>query len=203
VDGVHNINPLQELVQRAGDDFKLKVFQGTQVKIQPKSSANYSTIVKALTEFHTYQPKAERSFRTILRGLHSSTDTKEMSETESLGHTVVNIFNIKQSRANIPLPLFFVDLNQSPNNKPIYLIDTLLSTKVTFEPPRLKQTIPQCTKCQRYGHKQAYCFHSPRCVKCAGNHHTAQCLRKAKSDDVTCVVCNGKHPANYNGCPIY
>jgi len=73
----------------------------------------------------------------------------------------VNIFNIKQSRTNIPLPLFFVDLKPSANNKDIYLIETLHYTKVKFEPTRPKRTIPQRSKCQRYGHSQVYCFHSP------------------------------------------
>jgi len=142
VAGVQNIHPLKELlVTIAGDDFELKVLQGNQVKIQPKSSDKYTTIIKALaekrTEFHTYQPKTDRSFRTVLRGLHYSTDTQDIkSEIESLGHTVVNIYNIKQSRTNIPLPLFFVDLKPSANNKDIYLIETLHYTKVKFEPPR-------------------------------------------------------------------
>jgi len=142
VDRVQNINPLRKLlVGIAGVDFELKVLQGNQVKIQPKSSDNYSTIIKAFTEkhteFYTYQPKADRSFRTVLRGLQYSTDTKDnKSEIESLGHKVVNIFNIKQSRTIIPLPLFFVDLKPDPNNKAIYLIETL--TKVKFEPPRPK-----------------------------------------------------------------
>ena len=48
--------------------------------------------------------------------------------------------------------------------------------QVRFEPPRTKRNIPHCGKCQRYGHTQAYCYHSPRCVKCAGNHTTKHCL---------------------------
>ena len=128
------------------------MLQGNQVKIQPKSSDKYTTIIKALaekrTEFHTYQPKADRSFRIVLRRLHYSTDTQKItSEIESLGHTVVNIFNIKQSRTNIQLPLFFVDLKPSVNNKDIYLIETLHCTKVKFGPPRPKRTIPKCNKC--------------------------------------------------------
>jgi hypothetical protein len=50
----------------ASGDVELKVLQGKEVKIQPKSSDKYTTIIKALTEkrteFHTYQPKADRSF---------------------------------------------------------------------------------------------------------------------------------------------
>ena len=187
VAGVQNIHPLKELLLKiAGDDFELKALQGNQVKIQPKPSKKYSTIIKALaekhTEFHTYQPKENRSFRVVLRGLHYSTNTQDIkTEIENLGHTVVNIFNIKQSRTNIPLPLFFIDLKQNPNNKEIYSIETLHYTKVTFEPPRPKRSISQCTKCQHYGHTQAYCFHTSRCVKCARNHHTKQCSRQEKN----------------------
>jgi PAX-interacting protein 1 len=153
VAGVQNIHLLKELlVTVAGDNFELKVFHGNQAKIQPKSSDKYTAIIKALAEkhneFHKYQPKADRSFRTVLRGLHYSTVIRDIkSEIENLGHAVVNIFNIKQSRTNIPLSLFFVDLKPSANNKDIYQIETLHYTKVKFEPPRPKRTIPQCSKC--------------------------------------------------------
>jgi hypothetical protein len=73
----------------------------------------------------------------------------------------MNIYNNKQSRTNTPQTLFFVDRKPSPNNKNIYLIKTIHYTKIKFEPPRPKRTIPQCSKCQRYGHTKAYCFHSP------------------------------------------
>jgi hypothetical protein len=63
--------------------------------------------------------------------------------------------------------------------------------------------MPQCSICQRYGHTQAYCCHSTRCVKCAGNHPTKQCLRTKKSDAVKCVLCEGNDPENYKGCAIY
>ena len=104
------------------NDFELKILNGDQVKIQPSSTDKHHTIIKALaekhTEFHTYQPKENKSFRTVLRDIHYSTDTNEIkSEIEKLGHKVVNIFNIKQTRTNILLPLFFVDLKPSDNNK--------------------------------------------------------------------------------------
>ena len=209
VSGVQNIQPLKELlVTVTENDFELKILNGDQVKIQPPSTDKYHTIIKALAEkhaeFHTYQPKENRSFRTVLRGMHYSTDTNDIkTELEKLGHKVVNIFNIKQIRTNIPLPLFFDDLKPSENNKDIYQIETLNYSKVKFEPPRKKRNIPQCSKCQRYGHTLAYCDHNPRCVKCAGNHPTKQCLRTEKSDAVKCVLCEGNHPANYKGCAVY
>jgi DNA polymerase III sliding clamp (beta) subunit (PCNA family) len=49
--GVQNIQPLKELlVTIAGDEFEFKVLQDNQVKIQPKSSDKYTTIIKALAE---------------------------------------------------------------------------------------------------------------------------------------------------------
>jgi ABC-type phosphonate transport system ATPase subunit len=59
VAGVQNIQQLNELlVTTAGNDFELKVLQGNQVKIQPRSPDKYTTLIKSLaekrTEFHTY-----------------------------------------------------------------------------------------------------------------------------------------------------
>ena len=96
----------------------------------------------------------------MVRGMHYSTDIRDIKiELENLGHTVVNIV-ITQNRTNIPLSLFS-DLKPSGNNKDIYEIESLNYTKVKFEPPRPKRNIPQCSKCQRYGHAQAYCYRSP------------------------------------------
>jgi len=154
VSGVQNIQPLKELlVTVTENDFELKILNRDQVKIQPSSTDKYHTIIKALaekhTEFHTYQPKENRSFRTVLRGIHYySTDTNEIKfEIEKLGHKVVNIFDIKQTRTNIPLPLFFVDLNLATTIRKS--IETLNYSKVKFEPPRTKRNIPECSKCQR------------------------------------------------------
>jgi hypothetical protein len=136
--------------------------------------------------------------------MHYSTDTSEIkTEMKKLGQTVVNIFNIKQNQTNIPLPYFFVDLKPSENNKDIHRTETLNYTKVKFEPPRPKRTIPQCSKCQRDGYTHAYCYHRPRCIKCAGSHLTKQCPRREKSENVKCVLCGGNHPANYKECAVY
>jgi hypothetical protein len=152
---VQNIKQLNELlVAISGDNFELKVLTGNQVKVQPKSAEHYRQILHALiekrTEFHTYQPKEERCFRTVLRGMHYSTDVADIkSAIEHYGHRVRNVYNMKQQRTNIPLPLFFVDLKPQANNKDIYHIETLNYTKVKFEPPRPKRNIPQCSKYQR------------------------------------------------------
>jgi PAX-interacting protein 1 len=148
VSGVQNIQPLKKLlVAVTGDDFELKVLTGNQVKIQPKTADKYKTIIQALAEKHTefrmYQPKEDTSFRTVLRGMHYSTATSEIkSSIEKFDHTVVNVFSVKQNQTNIPLSLFFVDLKPSENNEDLYQIEFLNYTKVKFESPRPKRTIP-------------------------------------------------------------
>jgi len=107
------------------------------------------------------------------------------------------MFNVIQNRNNIALPLFFVDLQPSENNEGIYQMEILNYTKVKLEPPRPKRNVLQCSKCQRYGRTQAYCYHSPRRVKCADSHPTKQFPRKYQSDNVKCVLCDGNHPAVY------
>jgi hypothetical protein len=48
-----------------------------------------------------------------------------------------------------------------------------------------------------------YCRNNPRCVKYAAEHLTNECPRKVRDDNVKCVNCNEKHPANYRGCMVY
>lgn len=102
----------------------------------------------------------------------------------------------------LPLPIFFIDLKKktikksNANNKEIYKTQHLLQCQVVIE-AHPRREIPQCANCQQYGHTKKFCHRRLRCVKFAGDHLTSQCPRKVRSDDVTCVFCNGNHPANY------
>ena len=209
IDGVSNIKPLYELLDKVAKDlYDLKIINSDQVKIQSKTSEAFKTVVKELesknTQFYTYKPKQERCFKVFLRNIHPSVDLSDLkSELKNLGHEVCNVWNIKHRITKNPLPLFMVELLPNASNKHIYDIQYLMHCKVVFEPPRPKRTIPQCANCQQYGHTKAYCHRVPKCVKCAGNHQSASCPRKTRSNDVKCVLCDGNHPANYKGCGVY
>ena len=66
-----------------------------------------------------------------------------------------------------------------------------------IEAPHTHREIPQCMRCQKFGHTKNYCRNNPRCVKCAAEHLTNNCPRKVRDDNVKCVNCNEKHPSNY------
>ena len=206
---VENVQPLINLLNSvAKDEFEIKIIKNIEVKIQPKTEIAYSNITKALieknTQFHTFKLKSERPFNVVIKGLHQSTPINEIKEElESSGYEVINVSNVKHRITKNPLSMFYVNLKQNVKNKDIYKIQHLLYTKIIVEPPKKKREIPQCHKCQRYGHTQKMCNHTPRCVKCAGSHSTTECLRKEKSQDVKCVLCDGNHPANYKGCMVY
>lgn len=209
IDGVSNIQPLLKmLAEVTQDQYEIKVLRDNRVKIQPKSADSYSIIYKELkgknTEFYTYQPKTDRSFRVVLKNLHPSTDKEEIKiALNEMDHKVTNIWNIQNRKTKQALPMWNIELEPKDNNKDIYNVKSLLHCRIIFEAPRPNKNIPQCTKCQEYGHTQRFCHRHPRCVKCAGAHHTAECPRKERSNQVKCVLCDGNHPANYKGCTVY
>jgi len=89
--------------------------------------------------------------------MHNSTDVEDIkSAIEHHGHTVINVYNIRQQRTNILLSLFFVDLKPNENNKDIYQIETLNYTKVRFEPPRPKRNIHIVHKSTTFPHRNIY-----------------------------------------------
>lgn len=209
IDGVKNIQPLLKLLEEiAKGEYEIKVLRGDKVKIQSKSADSYSTIYKELkakdTEFYSYQPKQDRSFRVVLKNLHPSTDKEDIKiAIEELHHKVINVWNIQNSRTKQALSMWNIELEPRENNKDIYSIKYLLHCRISVEAPRPRRVIPQCTNCQDYNHTQKFCNRKPRCVKCAGPHHTSACLRKDRSKEVKCVLCDGNHPANYKGCTVY
>ena len=208
VSGVANICPLKALLDSTvKNEYTLKVLPNNEVKIQPHSSEKYLPIIEELkkknTEFHTYQRKQDKGYKVVLRNMHSSVDINELkSEIEKLEHKVIRITNIRQRITQKPLPLFFVELESNENNKKIFEINKLLNLIISFEPPRKKRNIPQCMKCQEYGHTKNYCFKSPVCVKCAKKHLTSECPIKEKIQSVKCANCDGNHPASYKGCIV-
>lgn len=185
----------------------------SDTKVQASTPDAFREIIKYLeackAEFHTYQPKEDRAFRVVIRNLHPSTPPEDIKEElEEFGFIVRNIYNIKSNRTRegqtiqTALPLFYVDLEPATNVKDIYNITALCYTKIRVESPRPKRELVQCIKCQQYGHTQAYCNYSSRCVKCGGPHRGYECT-KPPTEPAKCALCQQDHPASYKGCETY
>lgn len=209
VSGVQNIKPLQDTLDKiAKSKYLLRVLDNQEIKIISDNSEIYNLVIDELdkkkTLFYTYQKKEDKPYKAVLKNMHPSVDMNELkNEIESFGHTVVRITNVKHRITKEPLSIFFVELKANiEHNKKIYQITKLMNQIIRFEQPRRKREIPQCMRCQEYGHTKNYCRKTPACVKCAQNHLTSECPITVKVQEVKCANCNGNHVASYKGCPV-
>jgi hypothetical protein len=176
------------------------------IKINCTTPETYRKLVGFLKDNnivdHTYQHNEERAFRVVIKYLHHSVNTKEIeNQLTQMGHKVRYVINGRHRITKQPLNLFFVGLEPAGNNKEIYTINWLHNKAVAIEPPRSKG-IPQCHRCQEYGHTKAYCTRPFVCVKCGGSRATASC-KKRNNTPATCALCDDPHLANYKGCGFY
>jgi hypothetical protein len=142
---VTSIPPLFQLLEHIVPQlYEIKALAQNQVKIQPKTS-DTKVLLDRNTQFHTYKPKEERTYRVVLKNMHYSIDPEEIKiEIAKLGHKVSNIWNVKHYLTKQPLSMFFVDLLLAPNNKEIFNVEFLQQCKIRFEPPRHSRNIAQC-----------------------------------------------------------
>lgn len=207
--GVTNFKAMTESLSKivADEQYYTRTTTENTVKINLKTVEAYRKLVHHLREegivFHTYQLKEDRAYRVVIRGLHPTTQAEEIKEELSAkGHQIRNIVNIKHRITKNPLPLFYADLEPHNNNKDIYNIEFLCHTRIIVEPPRKRNDIIQCMRCQRYGHSRTYCTKPYNCVRC-GRAHDSRTCKKPRSIPATCALCNGDHPANFKGCSVY
>lgn len=177
------------------------------IKLSTYNSDSYRKVVKFLQDgkvsFHTYQSKENKPFKVVIRNLHHSTDIQFIKdELFNNGFTIRNISNVQHKQTKVPLPIFFVDIEPAPNNSDIFKLTSLCYTKIKVETPHPKKDMPQCLRCQAYGHTRTYCNHSPRCVRCGEHHNSNECT-KDRNSPAKCALCSGAHPANYKGCPSH
>lgn len=173
------------------------------VTVYPQSPNDYRSIVSCLrtsgAAFHTYQLPEDKNPRIVIKNLHYNTPLEEIKiDLEKHGYKVEGITNAI-SRFKKPLPIFFVDIKKATFNEKVFDITKIYYTRVTIEEPRKKKYIPQCLRCQKYGHTRSYCNHAARCVRCGQPHDSSTCT-KTRDTPAKCANCQGEHPANYRGC---
>lgn len=199
------INSLSKVVSKT--EFNYKSLNDGQIKLNFKTIDSYRKVVKFLEtnnfSYHTYQIKAERAFRFVIKGLHHTTPTETIkAELLLKGHQVRYIANVKSRYTKEPLPMFYVDLDPSPDNKKVYEIRYIDRCVVQIEAPKTYSDIVQCHRCQQYGHTKSYCRRPFVCVKCGLGHPTVNCPNN-KDTLPRCIHCLQTHTANYKGCAVY
>ena len=204
---INYIDFCNQIKSISGDEGFLFKSTSKNLKLSLFSSNSFRQIIKLLNdssiEYHTYQAKEDKHYRVVLKNLHHLTFTDYITqELTELGYSVRNVTNIKKRQSNDPLPLFFIDLNPESNNSDISKLETLCYSKIKIEEPHTRRDLPQCHRCQNYGHTRSYCNHKPRCVRC-DQDHLSDMYEKSKDLPVICALCGDGHPSNYKGCSVH
>lgn len=94
------------------------------------------------TQYHTYIPKFDKTFRFALRGLQHAIDIDYLkTRMLELRHEVVNTHNIKHRTKKQQLPMFFVELTSKENNMQMYNLRKLGNNIIKCEPPHTKRIL--------------------------------------------------------------
>ncbi len=226
VSGIKSVKVFNTLITKLDiSPHEMKALANGELKIVLNNPDEYRKMRKALCDidclpdtnkkllgaikFHTFRLNEDKHYCVFIRGLHHSTDVKDIKDELTLaGHDVINVMNIHIKRkiddkpTIIKLPLFKVDLKSNDTNQTILDIRQLCHCQISVELPRKKTGVPQCNRCQDYGHTKNYCTKTPRCVKCGERHLYKDCQAQ-KSSPPKCANCKGNHTSNYRGCPYY
>ena len=132
---------------------------------------------------------------------HSCKPENIIEDLTNRDYKIIDAANKLSRKNKEPLDMFILSFSAEESTQKIYKINNIMKCRVKIEPIKKNNLVPQCKICQAYGHTQKYCGKAPRCVKCAGKHHTSECERP-KNLPPKCIHCGGLHPANYRGCII-
>lgn len=190
--------------QTIGNDFSVR-YTNKNTKIFAKSKEMAAALKQRLRDdlvhFHTFTPRDER-LKNIVMKAAPNMDVAEISdELKQNGFDVMEVVNLKNGSGysysyliKVPKTVNLGVLKQK--------IKHVGHTIVKWESYAKKSSWSQCYNCQEFGHGSSNCFKQAVCVKCAGKHHTKDCLmKKGDGSAPKCVNCNNEHPANYSKCP--
>lgn len=196
---------------------KVTALMNGMIKINVESVESYKKLEAYLDDkkfsWYTYECKQDRPIKVMAKRLPATTKPEKIiTELHSKGFRTVDAVNIISKRRIVnssnetvikkePIPMFMLTFSKDEDIKKIYAIKQIQGASVIIEPVRKSKLIPQCKRCQLFGHTQGFCRMNPQCVKCGGNHETRDC-RKPAATKPKCANCQLEHPANYRGCEV-
>lgn len=206
---LHNANNhnaiIEDIKKIVTGEFVTK-YTSNYLRINLTNDTDYRNLTKFYKEnelkFHTFQNPEKSPLMVVIRNVPISLKEEEiLNELKHIKLPVIKVVRMLNKEKK-PLPLCYIDLTKNDEASEIYKLDRLFHSVVSVEPRRKSRDIPQCTRCQRFGHTKNYCQLEPRCVKCMGGHLYTEC-QKRQNEPPSCVNCKEHHSANYKGCKYY
>lgn len=205
VDDVKNFNEIHDMVKKVPNT-QIKVINDKNIKINVQNEADFKTFANALNEngysWYSYENKQNRPIKVMANKLYHTVKPEDIvNEMKKRGYKLLEATPKLQYKTKKPLNMFMLSFRHDESVDKIYNITDILGIRVEILPLRKSRLVPQCKRCQSYGHTQKYCAKEPRCVRCTGKHLTINC-DKPKNHLPKCIHCGEGHPANYRGCMI-
>ncbi|CAG9087645.1 unnamed protein product [Plutella xylostella] len=158
--GVEDLNQLTFSIEEVvgQDDYSYKVVSKNQLILSSKTADIYKKLIEHIREKgligHTFTRKEDRSVKFFIKNLHHTTPKDVIIKAiEDTGNKVRGeVVNIRRRGTKEPYNIFIVNVEQNENNKLVKEIRYIFHQRVLIEDPRKSTIIPQCTRCQKYGH---------------------------------------------------
>ena len=168
---------------------------------QEKYDKLLSVLKQKNTEHYTHALNSEKP-KHVLKGLPNLEIQQILEDLKSQGFEPLTCIKMKMKKPILEAPIFLVTFSNDVNINEVRKIRYICSICIRWDKYRNTSGIKQFHNCQEFGHGSSKCFKTPRCVKCPGQHKTAECNKKPE-DKPKCVNCEGEYPANYSKCPTY
>lgn len=188
------------------DNFNIRL-NGNNTKIFTYNNNDFDKLIKNFKDndikYYTLSRQEEKIKKIVLKAPPSWDGDEIKTNLENQGNKIKEIIPLKTRKQGVVSHsyLITVPVDQKLNDlKQTKIID---HCKIKWESYIKKKNYTQCFRCQRFGHSQANCNLTPRCVKCPENHYYTDC-KKIKTPDSKpfCHNCKNEHTANYSKCPV-
>ncbi|GBP64861.1 Nucleic-acid-binding protein from transposon X-element [Eumeta japonica] len=154
---------------------------------------------------YCYALETEKPSKVGIRGLPVDTAPDIIvSELQELDFPAKYVRPIPPQKGR-PGCLFYVRLGHMDQDRfqKLYELNTLLNMPgITIEGWRGREGLPQCHRCQAFGHSSVNCHRPQRCVRCGEGHIAADCT-KPRDQGPTRANCQVPHPASDRRCPVF
>lgn len=196
---------LKDIQQETTEEFTT-AYKGNFLRINLTNIEDYRKLTKfydtSNIKYHTFKNPDSQTLSVVIRSVPISLTEEEIkTQLTNLEFPVTKVARL-YNKAKYPIPVCAIELTKNDQANKIFSLTKLNYSIISVEPRRKSPDIPQCSRCQLFGHTKNYCKLTPRCVKCKENHHYKDCT-KTSEEKPQCVNCNGEHPANYRGCPYF
>lgn len=143
----------------------------------------------------------ERNKKFLILGIDVTEDMEIIKKSMAAVPGVLDVWRLRRTDAAgkkteiSPILVTVTSATKINEIRELYAINHVRFRVVPYEE---KRGIPQCHRCQQFGHTKNHCGQIVVCVRCSGNHPSSACTQEK---EVKCSNCGQNHVASFRECP--